>query len=157
MMTPVPLDQWVNDNTPPAHLQYGKGWWDCIETLRRLVDKFNIVHVDVVATYSMRTPPPEEEICMPVVRLRIGTAELVVKHDFGTYPDTWTVSARVPKHPIGSTFGLFDPDRRVGEVSGFESAWIYPPYSESPDHFSCELRDEGDLAAFVRLVIQAQT
>jgi hypothetical protein len=65
-MTPVPLDHWVNDNNPPAHLQYGKGWWDYIETLRRLVDKFNIAHVDVVATYSMRTPPPVEGICMHI-------------------------------------------------------------------------------------------
>ncbi len=152
-MTPVPLDHWVNDNNPPAHLQYGKGWWDYVETLRRLVDKFEIAHADVVATYSMRTPPPEEELCMPVVRLRTATAELFVKYDFGRYPDAWTVSARVPKHPIGSTFGLFDSDQRLGEVPGFESAWIYPPYSESPDHFSCELRDEWDLAAFVRLVL----
>ena len=155
MMTPVPIDHWVNDNNPPAHLQYGKGWWDYVETLRRLVDKFEIAHADVVAMYSMRTPPPEEELCMPVVRLRTATAELLVKYDFGTYPDAWTVSASVPKHPIGSTFGLFDPDQRFGKVPGFESAWIYPPYSESPNHFSCELRDEWDLAAFVRLVVRA--
>ncbi len=87
MITPVPLGHWVNDNNPPAHLQYGKGWWDYVETLRRLVGKFEITHADVVATYSMRTPPPEEELCMPVVRLRTATAELVVKYDFGTYPD----------------------------------------------------------------------
>jgi hypothetical protein len=32
------LDRWVNDN-PEEQLQYGKGWWDYIELIRRLMYK----------------------------------------------------------------------------------------------------------------------
>jgi hypothetical protein len=153
MMTPIPLDHWVSDNNPPTHLQYGKGWWDYIEILRRVVEKFDVEHVDVVGTYVMETPPPQEELLMPVVRLRMGAVELIVKYDFGTFPDTWTVSARIPKRIIASTFGLFDPDLRLEKVAGFDTSWVYPPYSVGPERFSCELRDEWDLAAFVRLIV----
>jgi hypothetical protein len=34
------LDRWVNDNNPDEQLQYGKGWWDYIELIRRLMYKF---------------------------------------------------------------------------------------------------------------------
>ena len=44
MMTPIPLDHWVSDNNPPMRLQYGKGWWGYIETLRRLMEKFEVEH-----------------------------------------------------------------------------------------------------------------
>lgn len=154
-MTPIPLDHWVNDTNPLPQLEYGKGWWDYIETLRRLAFKFEIDHVDVVGTYVMKTPPPQEELLMPVVRLRTATVELIVKYDFGTFPEAWTVSAKITKGRIASTLGLFDCGLRLGTVAGFEAAWVYPPYSDSPDRFSCQLADEWDLAALTRLAVCA--
>jgi hypothetical protein len=152
-MTPIPLDQWVNDNNPPAHLEYGKGWWDYIEILRRIAWKFNVDHIDVVGTYVVNTPPPEEELEMPVVRLRTPTVELFVKYDFGAFPEEWTVSARMSQTHPRSTFGLFDSSRRLDTLAGFDPSWVYPPYAESPGRFSCELEDEWDLVMFMGLVV----
>ena len=66
------LDRWVNDNNPDEQLQYGKGWWDYIELIRRLMYKFGAEEAHVVATYPMRTPPPEEDLLMPVVQFEVG-------------------------------------------------------------------------------------
>ena len=152
-MTPINLDQWVNDNNPPAHLEYGKGWWNYIEILRRVAWKFNVDHIDVVGIYVVNTPPPEEELEMPVVRLRTATVELIVKYDFGAFPDEWTVSARTSQTHLRSTFGLFDPHRRLDTVAGFGPSWMYPPYAKSPGRFSCQLEDEWDLVMFMGLVV----
>lgn len=88
MNLPKEFDHWVNDNNPAAHLEYGKGWWDYIGMLRRLASKFEIEGLEVVGTYLMRTPPPEEELLMPVVKLTERSVELIVKYDFGTFPET---------------------------------------------------------------------
>lgn len=154
MQVPMPFNRWVNDNNPPVHLEYVKGWWDYVEILQRLMDKFAIQESQVVGTYIMKTPPPQEELLMPVVKLKMKNVELIVKYDFGTFPETWTISAKSSNAHVGPTLGLFNPnpDLRLKTVSGFEPAWVYPPYCESPTRFSCELRDEWDLAAFIRLV-----
>lgn len=154
-MTPIPLDCWVNDNNPPEHLEYGKGWWDYIVTLQRLEGKFDFDHVDVVGTYVMETPPPREELLMPVVRLRTAAVELIVKYDFGTFPEAWTVSVRIAKGHIPSTFGIFDGSLQLESTAGFDPSWIYPPHAQSPNRFSCQLADEWDLAAFTRLAAWA--
>ena len=154
MNLPVPVNRWVNDNNPPAHLEYGKGWWDYVEILQRLMDKFAIEEAQVVGTYIMKTPPPQEELLMPVVKLKMKTVDLIVKYDFGTFPETWTISTKSSTSHVGPTLGLFNrnTDLRLKTVSGFEPGWVYPPYCESQTRFSCELQDEWDLAAFIRLV-----
>jgi len=75
-------------------LQYGKGWWDYIELIRRLMYKFGAEEAHVVATYPMRTPPPEEDLLMPVVQFEVGSTEFIVKYDFGVYPERWMVSVK---------------------------------------------------------------
>ncbi len=50
---PTSFNRWINDNNPPAHLEYGKGWWDYVEILQRLLDKFAIEEPEVVGTYFM--------------------------------------------------------------------------------------------------------
>jgi len=154
MNLPKQFDHWVNDNNPPVHLQYGKGWWDYIEMLRRLASKFEIEQLEVVGTYTMRTPPPEEELQMPVVRLAAGTVELIVKYDFSTFPETWTASVKTSNAKPQPTYGLFDPaaDLRGRTISGFDTGMIYGSYSENPAQFSCELEDEWDVAALIRIV-----
>jgi len=88
------LDRWVNDNDPDEQLQYGKGWWDYIELIRRLMYKFGAEEAHVVATYPMRTPLPEEDLLMPVVQFEVGSTEFIVKYDFGVYPERWMVSVK---------------------------------------------------------------
>lgn len=90
-----------------------------------------------------------------VVKLKMKNAELIVKYDFGTFPETWTVSTKSSTAHVGPTLGLFNrkTDVRLRTVSGFEPGWVYPPYCESQTRFSCELQDEWDLAAFIRLVL----
>jgi len=88
------LDRWVNDNNPDEQLQYGKGWWDYIGLIRRLMYKFGAEEAHVVATYPMGTPPPEEDLLMPVVQFEVGSTEFIVKYDFGVYPERWMVSVK---------------------------------------------------------------
>ena len=47
------LDRWVNDN-PDEQLQYGKGWWDYIELIRRLMYNFGAEEAHVVGRDSDR-------------------------------------------------------------------------------------------------------
>ena len=151
-MTPVPFDQWVNDNNPAEHLEYGKGWWDYVGVLQRIAWKFGIDHIDVVGTYIVDTPPPQEQIEMPVVRLRAATAELIIKHDFAAFPVEWTISVRTSQTP-GTTLGLFDPRRRLDSIPGFEPSWVYPAFADSPQQFSCEVEDEWDLVTLLGLFV----
>ena len=152
---PTSFDQWVSENNPPVRLSYGKGWWDYIEILRRLADKFEIAAMDVIGTYVMKTPPPEERLLMPVVGMKTADLELIIKYDFGVFPERWTISVNGDSLKVGSTFGLFDEnaDLRRETIPGFEPEWLYPRYRESPSRFSCLLHDEWDVAAFVRLVL----
>jgi len=149
------LDQWVNDNNPADHLQYRKGWWDYIETLRRLAWKFDVARVEVVGTYKMRTPPPEEILLMPVVKLAAGATEFIVKYDFGTFPEAWTVSVKAATQKHQSTLGLFHPDAnlRGKTIDGFDASMIFGSYAENPARFTCEVEDEWDLATLFRIVM----
>ncbi len=156
---PTTFNRWVNDNNPPVNLEYGKGWWDYIEILQRLIDKFTVEKSEVVGTYIMKTPPPQEELLMPVVKLKMENVELIIKYDFGIFPERWTISAKSSHTNVGPTFGLFNPntDFRLKKVTGFEPEWVYPPHYESPTQFTCELQDEWDLAAFIRLISNEET
>jgi hypothetical protein len=55
----------------------------------------------------------------------------------------------------GPTFGLFDAalDLRASPLEGFGPDWVFGPYRENQAEFSCELEDEWDVAAFLRLVL----
>jgi hypothetical protein len=92
------LDRWVNDNNPDEQLQYSKGWWDYIELIRRLMYKFGAKEAQVVATYSMRTPPPEEDLLMPAVQFAVGSTEFIgaldserQKCNRGCQADSWAL------------------------------------------------------------------
>lgn len=153
MKVPIDFDRWVNNNNPDEQLQYRKGWWDYIELIRRLMWKFETREAQVVATYVMGTPPPQEELLMPVVRFAVGSTQYIVKYDFGVYPERWTVSISNATSTVRPILGLFDDqqDLRGNVIAGFESKWIHGAYCSDPTHFSCEIHDEWDLAALVRL------
>lgn len=155
MDSPLDIDRWVNDNNPPSDRQYAKGWWDYIEMVRRLAFKFEIEDVDVIGTYLMNTPPPEEELIMPVFRLRKERFELILKYDFGIVPEAWTVSLQGAIGDRRPLYRIFDPSAKIRSEAarGFRPEWLYGSYSESPERFTCELPDEWDLATFVRIMI----
>ena len=77
------FDRWVADNNIPERFEYGKGWWDYVELIRRFAHKFDIPDVRVVGHYVVRTPPPEEELPMPAVGLTKGSVLIAMKWDFG--------------------------------------------------------------------------
>lgn len=154
MPTPIDFHRWVSEHNPPEKSEYGKGWWDYVEIIQRLMDTHDIEHAEVVGTYLMKTPPPTEELLMPVVKLEIRTAVFLLKYDFGVWPDHWTLSTMRSAPYTSPTFGLFDAvtDLRGQTVAGFEPEWLYPPYSESPGKFTCKLSDEWDVAMCIRLM-----
>ncbi len=161
---PINFDQWVSDNNPPLHLEYGKGWWDYIEIVRRLADKFTIDDIAVVGTYVIETPPPEEKLTAPAIRLRTDNITFTVKYDFGKFPEahhasvyfpwpTWLVSVSSVFPGPAKSYGLFGVfDYSKVPVDGFDV--IYGPFSKSYcSEFTCMLEDELDLACLMRLFL----
>jgi hypothetical protein len=53
------FDRWVGENNIPERFEYGKGWWDYVELVRRFASKFDVEDVRVVGHYVVHTPPPE--------------------------------------------------------------------------------------------------
>lgn len=153
MQLPMDFDRWVNDNNPDEQLQYRKGWWDYIELIRRLMWKFDAQAAQVVATYVMGTPPPQEELLMPVVGFSVGLTDYIAKYNFGVFPERWTVSIRNATSRVRPILGLFDDqkDLRGNAIDGFENQWIQGSYRGDPTCFTCEVSDEWDLSALVRL------
>jgi hypothetical protein len=151
------FDRWVGENNIARTFQYGKGWWDYVELIRRFADKFDVEDVRLVGEYIVRTPPPEEALPMPAVALVRPRAMVAMKWDFGAtarWPTEWTVTVRRSSPYLGPTFGLFDPmaDLRTRRVEGLEPDLVLPPYRQSPSAFTCELEDEWDVATLLRFV-----
>src|SRR5512139_3155107 len=99
--TKLPLvttfDRWVGANNIPSRFEYGKGWWDYVELVRRLAYKLDVADVIVIGSYTIRTPPPEEVLPMPAVALVGEGITVGMKWDFGAaarWPREWTVSVR---------------------------------------------------------------
>jgi hypothetical protein len=90
------FDRWVSQNNIPTRFEYGKGWWDYVELVRRFASKFGIEDVRVVGHYVVQTPPPEEKRPMPAVVLTRRDVLIALKHDFGGLArwKEWTVSVR---------------------------------------------------------------
>jgi hypothetical protein len=53
---PTTFNRWVNDNNPPVNLEYGKGWWDYIEILQRLIDKFAVTEIGRIEFAGFHAP-----------------------------------------------------------------------------------------------------
>jgi hypothetical protein len=90
---------------------------------------------------------------MPTVRFAVGSTEFIVKYDFGVYPERWTVSVRNAVSAVRPILGLFDEkqDLHGTAIAGFDAEWIHGSYHHDPTRLTCELHDEWDLSALVRL------
>src|SRR5882724_2741272 len=152
------LDAWVSAHNPDPSLSYGKGWWDCIEFMRRLHDQHGLEALDVPATYHMETPPPCETLLMPVYRIRHHGLVCYLKTDFHTLPPNWFLSVSTSQ-PLTQTYGLFDPARDWRQEpryrDGFREEWRYPPCAERPMRFTCAVDGEMDVYMLLRLLIGA--
>ena len=156
--TPTQFALWASDHQPPNHFQYGKAWWDFVESVQMLQSKFEIEDVRVVGQHMVKTPPPEESLPMPVVAFVTEHVTVTFKWDFGAvcrWPQEWTVSVERRSPYLGPLFGLIDPDfdARSVEVPGFPLELVLPPYRENPGRFTCELEDEHDFAMLLRMML----
>jgi hypothetical protein len=156
-MKTTEFDRWVGQNNIPERYEYGKGWWDYVELIRRFSFKFQAADVRVVGHYVVETPPPEENLPMPAVALAGKGVAVAIKWDFGAlcrWPREWTLSVRRQSPYRGPTFGLFDPalDLRAERIDGFAPDWVFGPYRENQSEFTCELDDEWDVATLLRFV-----
>lgn len=149
------LNRWIHENNPPASCHWSRGFWDYCHFLRRLMAKYEVQTADVVGTYLEQTPPPTEELLMPVVRILFPGALVVVQFSFARVPETWTISMVTAEPYRQPTYGLFDEDvdvRRIG-APGFPEDMFYPPLRASPGRWTCQVHDEWDLAMLVQLVL----
>jgi hypothetical protein len=151
------FDRWVGENIPKG-FEYGKGWWDYVELVRRFAFKFEMEDVRVVGHYVVHTPPPEEELPMPAVALTRRGILVALKFDFGAFarwPREWMVSVRRTTPFRGPILGLFDPsiDLRKLPGTGLAPTFVFAPYRENQTEFSCEHEDEWDVATLLRLVL----
>ncbi|MGH7435420.1 MAG: hypothetical protein ACRENE_07075 [Polyangiaceae bacterium] len=156
-MTISEFDRWVGENNIADAFEYGKGWWDYVELVRRFSCKFELPDVRVAGHYVVHTPPPEENLPMRAVALRGNGILVGLKWDFGAvprWPREWTVSIRRRSPYRGPMFGLFDPslDLRREGVDGFGDGLVFGPYRENPAEFTCEVEDEWDVATLLRFV-----
>lgn len=151
----IDFDKWVNDNNLDMELSYRKGWWDYIEFVRELDAKFKFVELNVISTYVMETPPPTEELLMPVIKLTHENCSFILKTVFGPLPPYWNVSIERNADNRFNVIGLFNEkiDHTNENIPGFEREWIYPSYFENPRRFTCQLDDEWDVYALIRLVV----
>lgn len=152
------LYKWVNDNNPPSHLEYAKGWWDYIEFHYRVIAKLEPDEVSVVATYVVETPPPQERLTMPVVVVDVPGASFATRFDFGRNPTRdereWIVSVKRRAPYTGPLLGLFKADEDLGALpaTGLAPEWLFGSYRANPARFTCALRDEWDVWAFLKLL-----
>jgi hypothetical protein len=105
--------------------------------------------------------PPEERLPMPAISLVRRGILVALKWDFGapcSWPREWTVSIRRRSPYLGPTFGLFDPaqDLRTALVDGLSPDFVFPSYCVNPAQFSCQVDDEWDVAALLRLKPQSR-
>jgi len=79
------FDRWVSDNNIPQSFEYGKGWWDYIELVRRFAWRLDTDDVRVVGHYVVDTPPPCERLPMPAVALATPGVTFALRLDFGSW------------------------------------------------------------------------
>jgi hypothetical protein len=152
-----PFDRWVAANNPHPKLSYGKGWWDFVEIIRRLTEKLEITDVSTASTFVLRTPPPQEELVSPIVKLVAPKFKAYLKHDFGELWACWTVSIERSDSSHSSLLGTFLSDKPLTERSqeGFEDDWLFPPFGPQSTSFTSRLDDELDVYAVLHLLLKS--
>ena len=153
------FDRWVNDNNIPTSFEYGKGWWDYVELVRRFASYLEADDVRVVGHYHVDTPPPSEQLPMPALAIDTTGVTFALRYDFGSFSlrhdlREWAVSVkrRSPYH--GPWFGLIreTEDLRNAGLDGLSPDHVFGPYRENSARFTALLRNEWDVAALMRIL-----
>jgi len=154
---PVNLYQWVNDHNPSPKLSYGKGWWDYVTFLYHLDELYGRDRTTVVSTYEMTTPPPQETLLMPVVRLKTDRATFIMKTLFDGIDAAWTVSVIRDGGKRLPLYGLIDEHEELAadKVDGFAADWVFPSYAKSPSRFTGRIKDDWQLYTFIWVIAHA--
>lgn len=154
------FDTWVSANNIPESFEFGKGWWDYVELVRRFAARLETHAVRVIGHYVVDTPPPQERLPMPAVAISVPGVTFALRFDFGSWSwkhedrAEWVVSVDRRSPYRGPLFGLFDEslDLRSNNVEGLTPDFLFGPYRENQSRFSCLLRDEWDVATLLRLI-----
>lgn len=153
------FDRWVNDNNVSTSFEYGKGWWDYVELIRRFAHYLDAVEVRVVGHYHIDTPPPCERLPMPAVAIDVAGVTFALRHDFGARSlrhdlREWAVSVERRSPYCGPLFGLIreTEDLRDAGLDGLAPNYVFGSYREDPAQFTTLLRDEWDVAAAMRIL-----
>lgn len=144
------FEHWVADHEPGARARWGEAYWHYVELIHEWARKFDARAVEVVGVNQVRTPPPEETVRLPIVRMTFRGASVVLRHDFAGWPGTWKAGLWL-RRPLGVTPArLFDPRVAASPRSKIVGLAL-PPYDRSPKAFSCRLYDDWDIATLLRL------
>jgi hypothetical protein len=114
-ITVTEFDRWVGKNHPSNHLEYAKSFWDYVEFVQEIQRKLNITAVRIAGHHVIRTPPPEENLPMPVALLVAHGTEVALKMDFGAdqrFPFEWTLSVKRETPYRGPDVPALRPARR---------------------------------------------
>lgn len=155
MMEPINFEKWVNENNPDTSLSYGKGWWDHVEDIRRLAERIEALHIAVISTYIMVTPPPQEELCMPITSLCAKHCRFILKENFGSPFPYWVISVENPHGRQIEHLEVFLTSEHVTQkhLVGFHKAWIYPSYQESSQKFTCLVDTIWDVYGVLKFIV----
>lgn len=154
------LHRWVDRNNPPESAAYSTGWWDYIETIYRLCEKYDVDHADVVDTYAITTPPPSEVLTLPLVELTLNGAAVIIHCDFGRPVGAWLAHVHQPEADASMPLPYLFPAATAAhpDVAGtWPDAVKGPPYEERPSAFAIVLDDECDVDTLLRVVAGGQT
>lgn len=150
----IKFERWVNDNNPDHSLSYGKGWWDTIEFFFFLKEELQIEDMNVVATFTLRTPPPTEELLSPIVRLRTDDFVAYLKEDFGEPLIWWTMSLKVHRDikQLDLSPFLIQGEAKNRALEGFSPNWLNGPYEPGSQAFTSRLANNYDIYGVLRQI-----
>ncbi|HEX8112527.1 MAG TPA: hypothetical protein VF516_32575 [Kofleriaceae bacterium] len=92
------FDTWVGGHNIPETFEYGKGWWDYVELVRRFAARLDPEDVRVIGHDVVDTPPPRELLPMPAIALSIPGVTFALRFDFGSW--SWKHDAVVNHLPV---------------------------------------------------------
>jgi hypothetical protein len=166
-MNKICFNRWVGENNVDPKLNYGKGWWEYIEFVRRISEKLNAT-VFVVDTFQMGTPPPEEVLTMPVFLLETQNHDFYIKESFsyGGFFDQWLISVNCKSDGVTCDISKYINPLTKIEVQGFREGFIddvkmgftkndliFESYSENNKvKFTGTVEDELELFSLLNII-----
>lgn len=150
------LNRWISEHNPEPGLNYAKGWWDVAAFYQKLAERLQVELAAVAGEYRIATPPPCEELLLPLVRLERKNTIVHLKTEFAACGDAWRLSIERPQGPPGADplalLGLFDPAATglTPFLSALPPELELGPYGDNPLRFTCSVYDEWAVFALLQ-------